>query len=405
MPRERPRARAPLGALVFLARAGIAENRLITALLVLAVAAGVGFQIANTANLEGYTAELRAQVVTHGYGEVRIAARRGSRFDVTPELRACLAADPDIATWVPVLALPGAIGVGGTFRNALVIAVDGDASRKPYRVATGAAPTRGDRDGVLAGITLAQRLGLAAGTTAELRVVTAAAPIDGGALGDDGVLKLTVTVRGTATGTFAAPEAVFVDRAVLAGELPETEPATTVAIYLRDGATAREVARRLAAAVPELVVLTWREDSSFASSAIASSSALGSLSRWMVAFAVIVPVWALLYIHVLHRRRAIALITALGLGRGEVFAIYVLQALLIGIVGLALGAAAGYAAIRWFEIHPIFQMSTFEVRPVVSAGTFAWPMGLVLGITLAASIVPALGAARTDPTKILRGRA
>jgi ABC-type lipoprotein release transport system permease subunit len=307
-------------------------------------------------------------------------------------------ADPDVVAAVPLVALPGAIGKDGVFRNALVIGVDGSAPRKPFVVAAGAPLAPGDDRGILVGASIAQRMSIAIGDAIELRVVTHPTT------GDEGVAKMTMTVRGTATGTFVAPEAVFVDRKLLAEELVDKDPATLIAIDLVGGADVDAVAARLAAALPEHGVRTWKEDSTFASSAIASSAALGSLSRWMVGFAVVVPVWALLYIHVLHRRRAIAVINALGIGRGALFAVYLLQALLVGLAGAAIGGALGAGAIRFFDAYPIFRMDIFEVRPVVSAGTFAQPMLLVLAFTLAASVIPAWRAARTDPAAILRGR-
>jgi putative ABC transport system permease protein len=396
-----PGGRAPLRLLIFLARKGLGESRVITALMVLAVVAGVAFQIPNTANLDGYTAELYDHAVNHGYGQLRLFPARSPRLEVTDALRARVAADADVVAVVPLVVLAGAAGRNGTFRQVAVVGVDLAEPRKPFLLADGE-PLRDDRDAVV-GTSVASRLGITPGGQVELRVILGTGTGDRQL--DDGLGKYTMRVRGLATGTFVAPEAVFVDRGLLAQELGERAPASFLAVYTRPGADVDEVAGRLASALPELTPRTWAQDSVFAASAIRSSAVLASLSRAMVALAVIVPIWALLYIHVLHHQRDIALMGALGLTRMELFAVYVAQALLVGVVGVLLGGALGYGAIRWFEAHPIFHMDVFVVRPARSAGAFAWPMLLVLAFTLAASVIPAWRAARTEPAPILRSQA
>ena len=50
----------------------------------------------------------------------------------------------------------------------------------------------------------------------------------------------------------------------------------------------------------------------------------------MVVVAVMIPVLALLYIHVLAERRRIATIAALGFSRREIFLIHLFEALIVG---------------------------------------------------------------------------
>ena len=65
--------------LLFLARKNLGASRWTTALLVAAVAAGVGFQIPNAANMAGYERELLREGISAGHGDVRVRPRAGRR--------------------------------------------------------------------------------------------------------------------------------------------------------------------------------------------------------------------------------------------------------------------------------------------------------------------------------------
>ena len=89
---------------------GLLRSRLTTALLVIAVAAGVGLQIPNSANLRGYTANLFDEATSAGFGDVRVQHAREPILDDADALASDLAGLPGVRGAVPVLSLPGAIG-------------------------------------------------------------------------------------------------------------------------------------------------------------------------------------------------------------------------------------------------------------------------------------------------------
>src|SRR5262249_43439335 len=77
---EAIRRAGSLGLLFFLAGRGLLRSPLSTMLLLAAVAAGVGFQVPNTANMLGYQRALLEEGVDHGNGDVRLRPRAG-RFE------------------------------------------------------------------------------------------------------------------------------------------------------------------------------------------------------------------------------------------------------------------------------------------------------------------------------------
>ena len=161
----------PLRLLVFLAWRGLLQSRLITCLLCAAVAGGVAFQIPNDANLHGYDDEIIAQGVVVGSGDVRVRPREGARFRDGDALAARIARRDGVVAAVPAIMLPGAIGKGSTFKSALIVAVDGGASRVPFVITEGRAVATGDGSSIVVGSALAKRIGVAVGEEVQLRVL------------------------------------------------------------------------------------------------------------------------------------------------------------------------------------------------------------------------------------------
>ncbi len=425
--------RASAGLLLFVTGRSLRASPVTLVLLVLAVAAAVTFQIPNTANLEAYAAELFAQGVSSWFGDVRIRPAKGAWIDDADALAARAARTPGVESAQPVMTAPGALARQGRSAVAPVLGIDPAAARRPYRLAEGSDLAPGDDAGVLVGNALARRLGASVGDTVELRIIlgTGDEPSEGAAdLLRDGcslglvdcdaleqrapvvsLLRYTVTVRGICVGAFGAFETVFVDRAFLAEAAGRPGAASAIHVYARDHAGAQALAdaveRELAptgrAASGGLEVRSWMEESPNLRSSIGSIRAVSGVSQGMALTAVVIPVWALLYIHVLHRQRDIGLFGALGFSRGEIFACFLLQALVTAALGIAIGSGAGYALIRWFAVHPLFDADGFVIRPVAAARAFVEPALVVLAATLGAGLYPAWRAARVDPATVLRG--
>jgi ABC-type lipoprotein release transport system permease subunit len=126
------------------------------------------------------------------------------------------------------------------------------------------------------------------------------------------------------------------------------------------------------------------------------------VSYGMVVAAISIPLLALFYIRVLRRRREIAILRALGFTRRAVFTIYVAQSLAIGLLGSLVGALIGYAAIAFFNRHPIFTWESMVVRPLSTPSTFLIPMLAALLTATAAGAIAAWRASRTDPARMLQ---
>jgi ABC-type lipoprotein release transport system permease subunit len=385
----------PFDLLVFLAGRSLVENPLIAALLVAAVAAGSGFQVANSSNLEGYRDALIEEGLVNSFGDVRVRPQRGADFEDGEGLAAELAKLPGVHAATAQMVVPGAISFAGKSAGGPVIAGSRAATGHPYRLIQGALP---EGDGIVLGSALASRLGAHVGDTVRFSVLLQTGPT---AFPEDALGRYNCIIRGIAGGAFGAHESIFVDRAFLGAE----KSASIILVYAgehrpEDG---RVLAQKIQLYHPEAQARAWADDSAYLDSAIGSVKAVSAISHSMVVAAVAIPVLALLYIATLNRRKEVGVLAALGFSRREVFAIFLMKALLVALVGGAVGALGGMGLVRWFQAHPIFEYDGFIIRPRLSIECFVRPMGMVLMATVLAGVYPAWRASRVDPARVLKG--
>jgi lipoprotein-releasing system permease protein len=296
------------------------------------------------------------------------------------------------------LILPAVVGHGDRFQSVAALALEAPDGRHPFRLVEGQPLPPGDDGGVLLGRTLARRLGVRVGDELKLRVVLGRDRLD------EEAGRYRLTVRGLFAGAFAvcATDSIVVDRRFFARELGQSDATDVLLVYSDHPDGAGTLAARLAASLPKLEARSWSEDSALLRNAIHGSAAVAAISSAMVLAAVALPVAALLYLRSLQRRRQVALMAVVGIDRWEIFLVFLLEALVIALSGIALGCPIGYALVRYFHAHPIFEMEEFVLRPVETARTFVGPALTVFLATLISGIYPAWRAARSDPAGILR---
>ncbi len=107
-----------------------------------------------------------------------------------------------------------------------------------------------------------------------------------------------------------------------------------------------------------------------------------------------------------ERRRDIGMLRAIGASRRTIQRMFVAESVLQGVIGTALGLVAGYAMARalFAVMGPIVtQFMHLELGELVfTPGTWALAIGLGVGVTVLAAIVPARAAGRVTPMEALR---
>jgi lipoprotein-releasing system permease protein len=110
---------------------------------------------------------------------------------------------------------------------------------------------------------------------------------------------------------------------------------------------------------------------------------------------------------VMEKYRDIAVLMSMGARRNQIRKIFMLQGLLIGITGTAIGLVLGYALCyfadhyRWIRLdEQVYALNYVPFEPHASDGV--WIAGVAILISFLATIYPARSASRLAPTEVLR---
>jgi ABC-type antimicrobial peptide transport system permease subunit len=118
-----------------------------------------------------------------------------------------------------------------------------------------------------------------------------------------------------------------------------------------------------------------------------------------------VGLYGLLAFAVSRRMREIGLRMALGATPRSMIGLVVKRGVVLAVVGIVIGAAAGYGAGRWLESSSTASAASGSllagVRPHDPA-VFATAIGITLTLTLLGTLLPALRAARVSPLEATR---
>ena len=250
----------------------------------------------------------------------------------------------------------------------------------------------------------------------EIAVDAATAQAEGFAVGD----PIRVAVEGpaeerTLVGTFGFPGRDDVAGATVtmfddetARDLYGADGATSVAVLAEDGVEPEQLRDDVAAAVgPDFDVVTGEEAA--AQDAADVSQVLGFLTTGLLVFAGVSLVVAAFLIFntftiiVAQRTRELALLRAIGASRRQVLASVLLEAVVVGVLGSALGLGLGLLVAGGLRaLLDAFGVGLPAGDLVVAARTPLAAMVLGPLVTIVAAVVPALGATRVSPLAAMR---
>jgi lipoprotein-releasing system permease protein len=243
---------------------------------------------------------------------------------------------------------------------------------------------------ILIGTDLATDLGVDIGE--KLHVTSA----DGGSstltvvgifdLGSKGVnQRNTFTTLRTAQNLLAMPGAV-----------------TSVEVTVQDIYAAETMAQRIAAATG-VQADSWIKNSAQFFAAISAQTTANTAIRFLVGLSVAFGVASVLVVSVVQKSREIGILRAMGIARGQILRIFLLQGGLLGLGGSLAGCALGALSLvlwqQWARNADGTPLFALELDPQLAL--VALVLGTVTG--LLAALAPALRAARLDPVVAIRG--
>jgi lipoprotein-releasing system permease protein len=243
-------------------------------------------------------------------------------------------------------------------------------------------------DGILIGIRLAANLGLSAGQPVLFRT-------------DRGVDRLLI-VRGIfETGLQSLDERVAylsIQTARPLFQLPEG--VTNIEVKLVEPARARDFAAFLAEATG-LRATSWQEKNANLEGALAAQAQTGTLIQIFSLISVLIGIASALSLSANRRRGEIGIMRAFGVSKRFIAGVFVLQGLLIGVVGAGIGCLSGFALCSW--LATLTKPDGAMALPIAPSegGYVAVFLLTTLGAVLA-SVIPARSAARLDPLEAIQ---
>jgi lipoprotein-releasing system permease protein len=191
----------------------------------------------------------------------------------------------------------------------------------------------------------------------------------------------------------------------------------SIQIKLKPGADLNAVRDRLRKVFPAemYAVSTWRDKQGPLLSAVDMEMAVLNILLFLIIAVAGFGILAIFFMIVGEKTRDIGILKSLGAGSAGIAGIFLGYGLFLGMVGAGVGLALGLAitwninairaGVEWCTGERVFDPSIyyfFKIPTIVNPLTVAWIIVGAVGIAVAASVLPALRAARLHPVEALR---
>lgn len=243
-------------------------------------------------------------------------------------------------------------------------------------------------DGLLIGEKMADEFGLIAGQSVLLRT-------------ERGVER-QLTINGIfRTGLQSLDERVAflpIQTARPLFELPEG--VTNIEVKLKDPEEARDMARFLEDATG-LRVTPWQEKNESLEDALNAQGQTGTMIQVFSLISIIIGIASALVLSAYRRRSEVGIMRAFGISGRFIIWVFLLQGLLIGLLGALIGCGAGYGLCVFLEgIAKADGTSALPIAP--EQGGYGAALILTTIGAVVASIIPARNAAKVDPLEAIQ---
>jgi len=181
-------------------------------------------------------------------------------------------------------------------------------------------------------------------------------------------------------------------------ELPEG--VTNIEVKLKDPEEARDMARFLKDATG-LRVTPWQEKNESLEDALNAQGQTGTMIQVFSLISIIIGIASALVLSAYRRRSEVGIMRAFGISGRFIIWVFLLQGLLIGLLGALIGCGAGYGLCVFLEgITKADGTSALPIAP--EQGGYGAALILTTIGAVVASIIPARNAAKVDPLEAIQ---
>jgi lipoprotein-releasing system permease protein len=377
---------------------------------VIGVSVGVTAVIIALALMTGLQTELRDRVVGAG-PHIYVWKQGGIGQDYESELPK-LRAVPHVVGAAPGVLSQGMVSLAGEAGFVQLKGIDPDLEQ-------GVTDIRGalrsgslealkpkdaeDREGILLGKDLATKIGAEAGDVVQLLTTS----ITGSPVGPIPRM-MGLRVAGTfSLGLYELDNTFGFISLDLARRIANDPKAEMIQLKVDDIWLAPEVARTVEDLGPEYLTQDWADINRSLFDALWLERLAISLAIGLIIVVAALNIVASLILLVMEKHRDIAILKAMGCSARSVTAIFMMEGLIIGVVGTLLGSVAGYGLATLVDRYElirvpadVYMISHMPLTVIPTDVLLVAVMALV--ICFVATIYPSRQAARLDPAQALR---
>ncbi len=314
-----------------------------------------------------------------------------------------VAALDQVKVATPRLFASGFLSTGNESAGVRIFGIDPlSAANDPYRegVISGSYLTADDREGLLIGKPIADKLNLKVGDQVDLSVNTSNGNVD----------EQTFSVRGIyTTNTYGFDRGTIFLPLVKAQAITQTENhASTIFILLKDTSYTDSVANALKGS--GLKVLTWKDLNSLIVDTEAMAQSYISIFYLIVLAITASVIINTLIMSVYERTREIGILSAIGMKGNRIMMLFLTESSLLAVGGVIMGLILGLLATAYFNTHG-FYIGNMGLTGMLISDTIYAKLTLndtisltimSFVVTLLAGLYPAVMASRMEPVEALR---
>jgi ABC-type lipoprotein release transport system permease subunit len=363
------------------------------------VAGEMGSAVESAINLQSGHIQLRAET----YNENKSSLKYEDLVENPDVIASKIGALQQVKAATPRLYASGYLSSGKESAGVRIDGIDPQsAANDPYKqgVISGSFITADDREGLVIGKPLAEKLGLSAGDQVDLSVNTSNGNVD----------EQKFTVRGIyTTGTYGFDNATIFLPIAKAQAITQTENhASTIFVLLKNTSDTNAVVQALQGS--NLKVQTWSDLNTLLvewEQMAQSYIAIFYLIILAITASVIINT---LIMSVYERTREIGILSAIGMRGGRILWLFLAESSLLAVGGVIMGLILGLLATYWFNVNGFYIGNMGVTGMLISDRIFAkLTMDNVIRlsimtfvVTLLAGLFPAIMASRMEPVQALR---
>ncbi len=301
-----------------------------------------------------------------------------------------------VAAYSPRISANGVLSYKDLSASASILGLDPDKEKSVTKllekIDRGATIGSNDHSAILVSYRLAEDLKLEVGDEAHLAF-------------ENGKVK-TYTVKGivrTGNSDFDA-STIIMTMDESSRQLGLDNKASVILIKLHDKMLANQYKPVIMQELDVSNLRTWKEETEFILSFTAAWKSFSGIISIVGMIAAAISVGLIVYINVISKNRQIGIMKAIGAKDKFIFTVFVMEAVLFGLMGVALGDILGYFAIKYLEAHPFYDAVSQTWMSARFYNHILYTASAVsFSVTVLSGIYPAVKASRIDIIKAIWG--